>query len=489
MEKTLKEKYRVVIGLEVHAQLATKTKIFASDSTLFGCPPNTNISPITLGHPGVLPKLNKKVVEYAIRMGLACECEISRFNIFDRKNYFYPDLPKGYQVTQEKTPICLGGKVYVTLENGEEKSIQLNRIHLEEDAGKSIHVDGSKDTFVDYNRAGQPLIEIVTEPVLSSAEEAGAFLTEIRKKVRHLEICDGNMEEGSMRCDANISIMLHDAKEFGNKVEVKNMNSIRNVQRAINYEIKRQISEVEKGKVIRRETRLFNVDTGLTASMREKEEMNDYRYFPEPDLAPFEVTDEWLTTIQQSMPALPRELKKKFKAEYGLNDASAEFLSESRDRAEYFLALCDKTDHYKKAANWLMGPIKSYLNEHGIKIAQLGVDHETLSELFQLIDNGKVSNTVAEQNILPFLIKNSGTSALEAAEKLNLLQESDESNLQEIINDVLKENAAKVKEFKKGKKGLIGMFMGQVMKKSQGKADPKIANKLLQDSLNKAEVQ
>ena len=485
MNKFTKGKYKVVIGLEVHVQLATKSKIFASDSTKFGCPPNTNISTITLGHPGVLPKLNRKVVEYAVKMGLACECKISRYNIFDRKNYFYPDLPKGYQVTQEKTPICIGGGVYVTLGDGVEKKVQLNRIHLEEDAGKSIHAEGTTDTWVDYNRAGQPLIEIVTDPVMSSAEEAGAFLTEIRKKVRHLGICDGNMEEGSMRCDANVSIMPVDATELGNKVEVKNMNSIRNVQLAINYEIKRQVAEAEKENVILKETRLFDVDRGITNSMRVKEDMNDYRYFPEPDLAPFEVTDEWLEEIKESMPALPRELKKKFIAEYNLSEASADFLAESRDRAEYFIALCAETTHYRKAANWLMGPIKSYLNEHNILIGDLGVSHDRLADLFHLIDEGDVSNTAAEQKLLPYMIKNQDISAEAAAKKLNLIQESDEDNLQLIINEVLTENAKKVKEFKKGKKGLVGMFMGQVMKKSQGKADPKVANKLLQESLQK----
>jgi aspartyl-tRNA(Asn)/glutamyl-tRNA(Gln) amidotransferase subunit B len=295
-------KYELVVGLEVHAQLLTKSKIFATDTTEFGKMPNTQISVITLGHPGTLPKVNSRVVEYAMKMGLACGCEITRHNVFARKNYFYPDLPKGFQTTQDKNPICVGGFVPITLPDGTEKSIALTRIHMEEDAGKSIHLAEEPDTLVDFNRAGVPLIEIVSEPDIRSSEEAYAYLVEIKKLVRYLEICDGNMEEGSMRCDANVSVRLRGAKEYGKKVEVKNMNSFRNVARAIEHEFERQVELVEAGKEIVSETRTFDANTGTTASMRTKEDLNDYRYFPEPDLSPVVISEEWLESVKASMP-------------------------------------------------------------------------------------------------------------------------------------------------------------------------------------------
>ena len=305
MNPAIRDKYTVVIGLEVHAQLLTKSKIFNGDSAVFGSAPNTNIDAISLGHPGTLPKLNKRVVELAVKMGLACHCEISRLTLFDRKNYFYPDLPKGYQLTQDRAPICKGGYIAIKTKDGE-KNIPLNRIHMEEDAGKSIHADTEKDTLIDLNRAGTPLIEIVTEPALRSSEDAGAVLSEIRKIVRYLDICDGNMVEGSLRCDANVSIMLKEATSYGKKVEIKNMNSIKNVQRAIDSEVERQIREIEKGNAIVSETRTFDAVTGKTAGMRTKEELNDYRYFPDPDLSPVKLSEEWLTAIKAEMPALPK---------------------------------------------------------------------------------------------------------------------------------------------------------------------------------------
>lgn len=309
MDPSIRDKYETVIGLEVHAQLSTLSKIYAADSTAYGMPPNTNISIISLAHPGTLPRLNRKVVELAIRMGLACRSEISREQIFDRKNYFYPDLPKGYQLTQDRTPICVGGFVAIETSDGR-REIPLNRVHIEEDAGKSIHTEGEADTLVDLNRAGVGLIEIVTEPALRSPAEAGAFLTEVRRLVRYLEICDGNMEEGSLRCDANVSVRLHGASAYGRKVEIKNLNSIKNVQKAIAFEVERQISIVEKGEEVLSETRLFNVDSGRTYGMRTKEELNDYRYFPDPDLSPLHVSEEWLQEIEASMPRLPWEMRK-----------------------------------------------------------------------------------------------------------------------------------------------------------------------------------
>ncbi|MBT0810687.1 Asp-tRNA(Asn)/Glu-tRNA(Gln) amidotransferase subunit GatB [Litoribacter ruber] len=478
----IKDKYELVVGLEVHAQLLTQSKMYNSDSTEYGNMPNTNISVITLGHPGTLPKVNKKAVEFAMKMGIACESEINRTNIFARKNYFYPDLPKGYQITQDKGPICKGGKVYITL-NGEEKSIAITRIHMEEDAGKSMHLAGEVDTLVDFNRAGVPLIEIVSEPDMRSSEEAYAYLAEIKRLVRYLDICDGNMEEGSLRCDANISVMLKGSDTFGKKVEVKNMNSFRNVARAIEHEFERQIQMIEAGEDIPSETRTFDATTGTTSSMRSKEDLNDYRYFPEPDLSPVLISEEWLQSVRSEMPSLPRELFKRFVNEYGLPDYDAGVLTDSKEIALYFEELCQKTKNYKAASNWMMGPVKSYLNELTLHISDFPISPAQLAELIALIDEGKVNFSVASQKIYPVMIEQNGKTPLQIAEDLNLIQESDEGSIRPIIEQVIAANSAKVEEYRAGKKGLLGMFMGQVMKQSQGKADPKVASKILTELL------
>jgi aspartyl-tRNA(Asn)/glutamyl-tRNA(Gln) amidotransferase subunit B len=483
LQPEIRDKYEVVIGLEVHCQLLTSSKIFAADAAVFGSMPNTNVSVITLGHPGTLPKLNKKVVEHAIKMGLACGCHITRHSVFARKNYFYPDLPKGYQISQDKTPICLGGSVQIKTRDGAEKSINLTRIHLEEDAGKSMHLAGETDTLVDFNRAGTALIEIVSEPEIRSSDEAYAYLTEVRKLVRYLEICDGNMEEGSLRCDANISVMPKGSPTFGTKVEVKNMNSINNVKRAIEYEIERQILEVEQGNSIQLETRLFNAANGQTYSMRVKETMNDYRYFPEPDLTPLVISEEWLHAIRQSLPSLPHELYEKFVTSYGLPAYDALVLTDNKEVALYFDALCRHTLNYKAASNWIMGPVKSYLNDAGLTMSQFPVSPEQLSELIWLIDTNKVSNSVASQKIFPAMLRQPGLSAPAIAESENLMQQSDTDSLQALINEILVSHPQKVTEYKKGKKGLLGMFMGEVMKKTGGKADPKLTSELLSKSL------
>ncbi|WP_340153859.1 Asp-tRNA(Asn)/Glu-tRNA(Gln) amidotransferase subunit GatB [uncultured Marivirga sp.] len=484
LDESIRNKYTVVIGLEVHAQLLTESKLFCGDSTAFGASPNTHISPISLGHPGTLPKLNRKAVDYAIKMGLACDCQITKENIFARKNYFYPDLPKGYQVTQDKAPICVGGKVWIKPKGAiEEKAIALNRIHMEEDAGKSIHTEDAMDTLVDYNRAGVPLIEIVTEPDLRSADEAYSFLTEVRKLVRYLEICDGNMEEGSLRCDANVSVMLKDAEQYGSKVEVKNMNSIRNVHRAIEHEAERLILLLEKGETIISETRDFDAGSGTTSSLRTKEELNDYRYFPEPDLSPLIVDENWIDEIKVQMPALPRELYQKFVTEYGIPDYDAQVLIDSKEVALYFDALCKETQNYKSASNLVMGPVKSYLNEHGSSIDQFSISPQRLAGLIKLVDEGKVSNTIANQQIFSKMLENQGSDAQAIAEEENLIQESSSENIQPIIDEVLSELSDKVKEYKSGRKGLIGLFVGEVMKRSKGKADPKKTNELLQQTL------
>jgi aspartyl-tRNA(Asn)/glutamyl-tRNA(Gln) amidotransferase subunit B len=485
MDKSIREKYTPVIGLEVHAQLLTKSKIFNSDSGTFGDAPNTNVSVITLAHPGTLPKLNKKTVEFAIKMGLACHSEISRFQIFDRKNYFYPDLPKGYQITQDRTPVCKGGYVTIRTKDGVERNIQLNRIHMEEDAGKSIHLEGETDTVVDFNRSGVSLIEIVTEPNLYTSEEAGALLTEIRKLVRYLDICDGNMEEGSLRCDANVSVKLKEAIQLGKKVEVKNMNSIRNVQRAIDYEIERQITELEKGHAIISETRTFDANKGKTFGMRTKEELNDYRYFPDPDLSPLEVSEAWLQAIKESMPPLPHELYEKYIKKYQLPEYDAFVITDNKEVALYFEEVCSYTQNYKSASNWVMGPIKSYLNEHNIEVSQLPLTAKRLAELIALIDEGHVSFTIASQRLLPEMLKDGEKSAIDMARELNFIQDRSEDSISPIIDEVIREFPLKVEEFQNGKKAIISMFMGEVMKRSKGKADPKLANELLLKKLVK----
>ncbi len=483
LEKNIRDKYIVVIGLEVHAQLQTESKIFASDATTFGDTPNTNISAITLGHPGTLPKFNGKALTYAIKMGLACNSEITRENIFDRKNYFYPDLPKGYQLTQDKTPICRGGYIKVKTRDNVEKQLTLHKIHLEEDAGKSLHLAGEKDTLIDYNRAGVSLIEIVTEPVLRSSEEAGLFLAEVRKLVRYLEICDGNMEQGSLRCDANISVMLQDALEYGEKVEIKNMNSIRNVQRAIEHEIERQIKAVEAGQQIISETRTFNADKGTTAGMRTKETLNDYRYFPDPDLSPVIVDERLLESIKHEMPALPEVLLEKFTAHYNLPEYDALFLTETKEMAAYFEAICKKQGHPKAVSNWMMGPVKSVLNENGWQITDFPIKAETMAALIQLVREGSVSFSAASQEIFPVLLENPNQTPLTIAENHNLIQQSDSNSIQPIIDEVIAQFPDKVKAYRHGKKGLIGMFMGEVMKKSKAKVDPKLTNELLRKTL------
>lgn len=483
LSQELKDKYQVVIGLEVHAQLLCESKMYAADSTTYGNAPNTQISAITLGHPGTLPKVNKKAIEYAIKMGLACNSEITRHNVFARKNYFYPDLPKGYQLTQDKGPICVGGTVPIQLSDGTTKEVILNRVHMEEDAGKSIHLADEPDTLVDFNRAGTPLVEIVTEPDLRSSEEAFVFLGEVKKLVKYLEICDANMEEGSLRCDANVSVMLKNATEYGKKVEVKNMNSFRNVSRAIEHEYERIVGLLEQGKEIISETRTFDANTGFTASMRTKEDLNDYRYFPEPDLSPVVISDEWLNAVKATMPTLPRELYLRFMSKFGLPDYDAAFLTESKEVAHWFEEFCSKTENYKAASNWMMGPIKSYLNDGNKSIEDFPISSDELAKLIAIIDEGQVSFTMASQKIYPELLKNSGENSLDIAHRLNLIQESDEDSLKPIVQQVMAENAAKVAQYKSGKKGLMGMFMGQVMQKSQGKADPKVATKLLLELL------
>jgi len=474
----ISDKYELVVGLEVHAQLSTLSKAFSSDSAAFGAEPNHHISAISLGHPGTLPRINKKMVEYAVKMGLACGCSINLKNTFARKNYFYADLPKGYQITQDLKPICLGGSVEVRLNDGTLKNIAIHHIHMEEDAGKSMHDQHCDDSLIDLNRAGVPLIEIVTEPDMRSSEEAGQFLTETRKLLRYLDVCDGNMEEGSMRCDANISVRLKGEKAYGNRCEVKNLNSIRNVQRAIEHEFARQINIIENGGRIDQNTLNFNADTGETSVLRSKEMANDYRYFPEPDLSPLFLDQAYLNQIKQAMPALPNQLYHKY-IQLGLSEYDAAVITADKDVALYFDELIKHTANYKSAANLLMGPVKSHLNESGTSIANIGVKPEHLAGLIKLVDAGQINNSVASHKLFPALLNSPGKTAEALAAELNLLISTDSSNVSQFIQDAIAKYPDKVIEYQKGKKGVLGLFMGEIMKSSKGKIDPQKTNQLL----------
>ena len=485
MTPEIRSKYTVVIGLEIHAQMLTKSKAYSSDINEFGAVPNSNVSIVTLAHPGTLPKMNKKTIEYAIKLGIACQSDITEFQHFDRKNYFYPDLPKGYQITQDHHPICTNGRIFIKDDNGNEKAIGLTRIHMEEDAGKSIHDVDVYDTLVDLNRAGVPLLEIVSEPDIRSSQEAYNYVTEVRKLVRYLDICDGNMEESSLRCDANISVMLNDAKEFGTKVEVKNMNSMRNVQKAIDFEIERQIMAIENGETIVAETRSFNALNGSTTSMRSKEAANDYRFFPEPDLQPLIIDQKQIDSIKAEMPALPRDLFLKYTKEFGLSDYDAYNLTDNKEIALYFEEIIKHTKNYKAAANWMMGDIKSYLNQKGLEIISFPIEAEKIAQLIEIINEGKISSTIASQKVFPEMLVNPNATPLEIAEANNLIQDSNADSILTFIDEVIKQHSAEVERYKNGEKQLVGFFMGQLMKVSKGKADPKAANQLMRETLDK----
>ncbi|MBB3701470.1 Asp-tRNA(Asn)/Glu-tRNA(Gln) amidotransferase subunit GatB [Flammeovirga yaeyamensis] len=485
VDQSIIDKYELVVGLEVHSQLTTNSKIFASDPTTFGEDPNVNISPITLALPGTLPKVNKGVIESSIKMGLAVNGKISEYQFFDRKNYFYPDLPKGYQTTQDKTPIVVGGHLDVVTKDGQPFKVILNRIHMEEDAGKSTHLDGSPDTLVDLNRAGVPLMEIVTEPCIHDSAVAAAFVGEIRKIVRYLGVADGNMEEGSLRCDANVSVRLKGSTTLGEKCEIKNMNSMRNIQRAIDYEMKRQIKLIEDGEPIISETRTFNVDNGKTYGMRTKETLNDYRYFPCPDLPPMIVKPEWVEEIKSTMPALPAELVEKFTKEYKLPEYDARLLTESKASALYFEQLCGATKNYKAASNWMMGPLKSITNDAGIDFDVLKVTPKEIADIIQLVDDKKVSFAAASQTLIKEMLKGYKGSVEDLAKSLDLIQDGGDDFLLPLIEEAIAKFPDKAAAYKKGKKNLLGLFMGEVMKMAKGKADPQKTNQLLREALEK----
>jgi aspartyl-tRNA(Asn)/glutamyl-tRNA(Gln) amidotransferase subunit B len=476
-------KYEAVIGLEVHAQLLTKSKLFCGDSISFGALPNTHVSPISLAHPGTLPVMNKEVIALAVKLGIALNCTIAAHNYFARKNYFYPDLPKGYQVSQHTDPICIGG--YLSIKMGDEvKNVKLNRIHMEEDAGKSIHDLFENYTAIDLNRAGTPLLEIVTEPDMHSAEEAYQYLTELRKLVRWLDVCDGNMEEGSLRCDANISVRLKGEKKLGTRVEVKNLNSIRNVKKAIEIEVDRLIAITEKGEKIIQETRSFDADNNITFSLRSKEEADDYRYFPEPDLPAFSIDAAYVNDIKATMPDLPAALQQKYIETYELSPYDAAMICMDKDDAIFYEALVAKTKLYKTSANWLIGPIRNYCNEKNINIIDYPLSINQIAELIVFTDSGKIHFNVASTKLMEAMILEQNSSAEALAISMNLLQENDLGALENWVNETIALMPDKVKEYKAGKKGLIGLFAGNVKKLSAGKADMGTVTKLLEEKLN-----
>jgi len=470
------EKYEAVIGLEVHAQLLTNSKAFASVSSEYGAAPNSQVTPLCLGHPGTLPVLNENLVRYIIKMGLATDCKIAEKSIFARKNYFYPDLPKGYQISQYDTPICFGGSIDIELENYN-KTIGITRIHMEEDAGKSIHDQDPYHTLVDLNRAGTPLIEIVSEPDLRTPEEAYHYLAKIKQIVQYLEVCDGNMEEGSLRCDANVSIRLRGQKELGTRTELKNMNSFRNVERAISFEIERQIELVESGGKVIQQTLLWDPNKLETRQMRTKEEAHDYRYFPEPDLPPVYVTDEMLINIRAELPELPSVRFQRFSDELSLSKDDAYILTESRVLADYFEEVLTDVNQPKAVANVILTEVLRVLNEKSISIDQFSITPKRLGELIALKMDDKI-NSSAMQEIFNEMLQ-SELSAVELAEKMNLMQVSDTGFIDPILDDVIESNPDEVQRYRDGKKALIGFFIGEVMKKSKGKANPKQVRELL----------
>ncbi|WP_457756291.1 Asp-tRNA(Asn)/Glu-tRNA(Gln) amidotransferase subunit GatB [Thermodesulfatator indicus] len=467
--------FEAVIGLEVHAQLLTKSKIFCTCSTEFGAAPNSHVCPVCCGMPGTLPVLNKRVVDFAIKLALATNARINPVSVFARKNYFYPDLPKGYQISQYELPLAEGGYIEIEV-NGSKKKIGLVRIHMEEDAGKLIHDETRPVSYVDLNRTGVPLLEIVSEPDMRSPEEAVAYLKKLRSILRYLEICDGNMEEGSLRCDANISVRPKGSDIFGTKVELKNMNSFKHVQKALEYEIKRQIALILDGKEVVQETRLFDVSRGITQSMRGKEEAHDYRYFPDPDLVPIEITESWIEEIAETLPELPDAKKERFIKEYNLPEYDAEIITSSRKLAEFYEACVKAFPKPKLVSNWIMTEVLRELNKEGKEIDETALTPENFVKLLKLLDEGVISSPVAKK-IFPEVYK--GADPQKIVEEKGLKQESDETALEAICQKILEANPKEVEKYRQGKKNVISFFVGQVMRETKGKANPKVVNQIL----------
>ena len=475
--------YEPVMGLEVHAQLLTKTKIFCGCSTKFGAAPNSNTCPICLGMPGVLPVMNKKVVEYTIKMAVATHCRINRENNFARKNYFYPDLPKGYQISQYAYPLAEGGYVDVEI-NGGKKRIGITRIHMEEDAGKLIHDENHPSSYVDLNRAGVPLIEIVSEPDMRSPEEGVGYLRRLHEILVYLEICDGNMEEGSFRCDANISLRPKGEEEFGIRTELKNMNSFRNVQRALEYEIKRQQYVLESGGEVMQETRLWDDSQGVTHPMRSKEEAHDYRYFPDPDLVPLVISEEWIEEVRKTIPELPLRKRGRFVKEYDIPPYDAGVLTASRDLADFYEEAVKHSGKPKIASNWIMGDILGHLKDDKKDIKDSPVTPEALAKMINLIEDGTISGKIAKE-VFEEMWK-TGKQPKEIIEEKGLVQITDAGALETAIGEILKANPAQLEQYKQGKEKVFGYFVGQVMKVTKGKANPKLVNEILRKKLSES---
>lgn len=475
------EKYEAVIGLEVHAQLLTKSKAFAPVTIEYGGSPNSQVTPLCLGHPGTLPVINENLVRYIIKMGLATKCDVAEKSIFARKNYFYPDLPKGYQISQFETPICFDGFVDISLEEYD-KRIGLTRIHMEEDAGKSIHDQDPYNTLVDLNRAGTPLIEIVSEPDMRTPQEAYAYLSKIKQIVQYLEICDGNMEEGSLRCDANVSVRPRGQKELGTRTELKNMNSFRNVERAIHYEIYRQIDLIEEGGEVVQQTRLWDTSKEQTRAMRSKEEAHDYRYFPEPDLPPIIVTDEMLDEIREELPELADVRRKRFMEELGMSEDDAVTITESRYLADYYEEVVEHIGNPKSASNIVLSEVLRVLNEQSIDIREFSISAKRVSDLVKLKEDDKINSSAMQDIFNAMLKEDKEPEAL--AKEMNLIQVSDSGFLEPIVEKIIEDNPDEVERYRDGKKQLIGFFIGQAMKASQGKANPKLVKDLITKKLN-----
>lgn len=487
--------YEAVIGLEIHAQLLTETKIFCGCSTEFGSEPNTQTCPVCSGMPGVLPVMNRKAIEYVIKTGIALNCTVSRYSRFARKNYFYPDLPKGYQISQFELPLCEGGYVEINV-NGDQRKICLTRIHLEEDAGKNIHEGPGNSSLVDLNRAGVPLMEIVTEPEIQSPGDAVEFMKKLRAIVRYIGVCGGNMEQGSLRCDANISVRPAGDKELGVKTEIKNLNSFKFVEKALDYEIRRQIKAVKEGERIIQESRLWNTEKGITESMRSKEEAHDYRYFPEPDLVPVRVDESWIKGIKENIAELPDVKKARFIDKYKLPESDADFLVADRSTAEWFEVAVKIGGEPKSVANWIMGELMRLLHEDGITIDNCNLKPSHLIDLLNTIDKG-IINIKQAKTVFEEMYKRSREIAAKVdvtmpmpeitayaiVEEKGLLQISDEEAIETIVDDVLMKNPEAVDKFRAGEEKLIGFFVGQVMKTTKGKANPKIINQLLRKKL------
>ena len=476
--------YEAVIGLEVHAELLTQSKVFCGCSAKFGAPPNQNTCPVCLAMPGALPVLNRRAVEFAIRAGLATHCSVATYSRWARKNYFYPDLPKGYQISQYELPLCSGGKVDIETSGGA-KTVRLTRIHMEEDTGKNIHDAHGDSSLVDFNRCGVPLLEIVSEPDIRSAEEAGAYLRKLRTILQYLEICDGNMEEGSFRCDANVSIRRPGAVQLGTKVEIKNMNSFRNVERAIEFEVKRQAQTLDEGGRLVQETRLWDPDREVTRSMRSKESAHDYRYFPEPDLLPLLVDDEWIEEVRRNLPELPDARRSRFARQYGLPAYDADVLTMRKDVADYYEAAVRHHHNPKALSNWVMGDILRIIRERKLDntlvIHDWPVPPERLAAMVELIDSGEISGKIAK-SVFEEMV-NTGKTPVQIVDEQGLKQISDEAPIVAAVEQVIAANPEKVAEYRGGKDKLFGFFVGQVMKATQGKANPQKLNELLRAKL------